>query len=252
MHTKITHLQLLIWIAVSAGQTAVGLWAWKRRNNALAMYLGIAVANSLWLSAMARLASAHAYYIAYWIGTVVDYGAQAYLVIAIFACIRKTGIPSKNHPAMLQGLGIVLMAASILTLRFPLESIGRTAVFWFYAVDHVAMYWLCLMLIAAPLYAYIVDSAKDARLLLLYIGFSTYIGVRAGAVDIAVATHLIHRYIHAPEIAYLFSLVLWFASSHFPVANHQWDSAQTDSLKRAIRARIHTNEFVNDERFPQS
>jgi hypothetical protein len=251
LHTKITYLQLVIWFAVVAGQSAVGLWAWKRRNSALAIYLGIEVARFLWLFPVARLASAHAYYIAYCIGTGVDYAAQVYLVVAIFQAIRQTGIPNKNHPAYMQGLAMVLLAAAILTLRFPLENIAQPpAVLWFYAADHVAMYWICLMLIVAPLYAYVVDAAKDTRLLLLYLGFSVYIAVRAGAVDAAIATHLIHRYKHAAEIAYFFSLVLWFASSHFQIASHQWDPAQTEFLKTALRKRSQLNELSRLERSP--
>lgn len=252
MHTKITLLQYCIWEAVVAGNLVVGFWACWKRNNAIAIYLGLAVAKSAGLFAVSQLASAHAYYIAYWIGTVVDYGAQVFLVIALFACIRQTGIPSKSHPAYLQGLGILLLAAAILTLRFPLEKITQPAVLWFYAVDHVAMYWLCLMLIAAPLYAYMVDSAKDTRLLLTYLGFATYIAVRAGAVDIAIATHLVRRFSHAAEIAYIFSLVLWFASSHFHSACHQWDPAQTEFLKTALRRkqRSHIHELSRRERSP--
>lgn len=251
MHTKITYLQIVIWFAVVAGQSAVGLWAWKRRNNALAIYLGIEVARFLWLFPVARLGSAHAYYIAYCIGTAVDYMAQAFLVVAIFSRICETGIPSKNHLAYFQGLAMILLAVSIVTLRFPLEKLNQPpAVLWFYAVDHVAMYWLCLMLIAAPLYAYMVDSAKDTRLLLIYLGFATYIAVRAGAVDIAIATHLVRRFSHAAEIAYIFSLVLWFASSHFHSACHQWDPAQTEFLKTALRTkqRSHIHELSRRER----
>jgi hypothetical protein len=251
LHTKITSLQLVIWFSVVVGQLVVSLWAYRRRNTALAIYLGVVVSRFLFLFPVARLGSAHAYYVAYWIGTIVDYGAQVYLVIALYACIRKTGIPSKSHPAVLQGLGIVLMAAAILTLRFPLEKISQPAVLWFYAVDHVALYWLCLMLVMVPLYAYVIDAAKDTRLLLLYLGFSVYIAVRAGAVDYAIATNLIHRYKHAPEIAYLFSLILWFASSHFPFASHQIDPAQMESLKAALRQRSHLLELSSYERSPK-
>lgn len=250
MHSKITHLQFLIQFAVVAGQSVVGLWAWRRRNSALAIYLGIVAARFLLLFPVARLASAHAYYIAYCIGTGVDYAAQVFLVVAIFQAIRKTGIPNKNHPAYLQGLAFVLLAAAILTLRFPLENIPDTAWKWHLAIDHVAMYWLCLMLIVAPLYAYMVDSAKDTRLLLIYLAFATYIAVRAGAVDIAIATHLVRRFRHAPEIAYALSLVLWFASSHFQSACHQWDPAQTECLKTALRTkqRSHIHELSRRER----
>ena len=249
MHTKITLLQLIIWFAVVAGQSVTGLWAWRRRNNDLAIYLGIVVARFLWLFPVARLGSAHAYYIAYWIGTAVDYAAQVYLVIAIFACIRKTGIPNR-HPMLLQVFAGCMLGLAILTLRFPLASSITPAWKWFLAINHVALYWLCLMLIAAPLYAYVVDSAKDMRLLLIYIGFSLYIAIRSGAVDIAIGTHRAVRLTHLTEIIYLISLVLWFISSQFSAASHQWDPAQTEFLKTALRAknRSHLHELSRHER----
>lgn len=245
MHTKITHLQFVIWIAVVFGQLSVGLWAYRRRNNALAAYLGVEVVNSLWLFAVSYLASAHAYHIAYWIGTMVDYADQVFLVVAIYSGIRKTGIPGKNHPAYFQGLAFVLLACAILTLRFPLTSSIAPGWKWFLAVDHIALYWLCLMLIAAPLYAYMVDSAKDARLLLIYLGFALYVGARSGAVDTAIKTHLAIRLTHVTEISYLFSLVLWFTSSYVSAASHQWDPAQTEFLKTALRTknRSHLHEL---------
>lgn len=234
------------------GQVIVCLWSIRRRNTALAIYLGVEALNLAIPFAVGRVASLHVYYIAYWIATFVDYAAQAYLVTAIYACIRKTGIPSKSHPVYFQGLAVVLMAASILTLRFPLEQLHQSPVLWFYAVDHVAMYWLCLMLVVVPIYASVIDSARDTRLMLLYLGFSVYVAVRAGAVDFAISTHLIHRFRHAPEVAYFFSLVLWFASSNFQFASHQWDPAQTGALKKALRARSNIHELVTYERFPQS
>lgn len=250
MHTKITHLQLVIWIAVTLGQMVVSLWAYRRRNSALAIYLGAEVGNSIWLFAVAHLAPWQVFHIAYWTGTFVDYAAQIFLVVAIFQGIRKTGIPGKNHPAYLQGLAFVLLAAAILTLRFPLSSDIAPGWKWFLAVDHVALYWLCLMLIAAPLYAYMVDSAKDARLLLIYLGFALYVGAHSGAVDTAIKTHLAIRLTHVTEIFYLFSLVLWFASSYISAASHQWDPAQTEFLKTALRTknRSHLHELSRHER----
>jgi hypothetical protein len=249
LHTKITHLQLAIFFAVVAGQSVVGLWAWRRRNAPLAIYLCIVVVRFLWLFPVARLASAHAYYIAYWIGTFVDYGAQVFLVVALFQATRKTGIPDR-HPVLLQVFAGSMFALSILTLRFPLENIANTAWKWHLAIDHVAMYWLCLMLVAAPLYAWMVDSAKDTRLLLIYLGFALYVAARTGEVDIAIRTHLAVRLTHLTEISYLFSLVLWFISSHFQVASHQWDPAQTEALKTALRAkyRSHLHEPSRHER----
>jgi Na+-translocating ferredoxin:NAD+ oxidoreductase RnfA subunit len=250
LHTKITHLQLVIWIAVILGQLVVGLWAYRRRNSVLVIYLGVEVVRAICVFAVARLAPWQAYEVAYWIGWFVDYAAHIYLVVAIFKGIRKTGIPSKNHPAYFQGLAFVLLAASILTLRYPLSNHVVPAWKWYLAIDHVAMYWLCLMLIAAPLYAYMVDSAKDARLLLIYLGFALYIGARSGAVDTAIGTHLARRLTHVTEISYLFSLVLWFLSSYFSVACHQWDPAQTEHLKTALRARSrsHLHELLRHER----
>ena len=250
MHTKITYLQFYIWEVILTSQVIVSLWSWRRRNTAVAIYLGVEALNLAIPFAVGRLASAHAYYIAYWIATVIDYAAQAYLVSALFACIRKTGIPSKNHPAYLQGLAMLLLAVSILTLRYPLENIDRPAVLWFYAVDHVVFYWLCLMLVVAPLYAYVVDAAKDTRLLLIYLGFAFNTAVHAGAIDFAISTHLIRRLAHLPDFAYLISLVVWFISSQFPAASHQWDPAQTEFLKTALRnkSRSHLHELSRHER----
>jgi hypothetical protein len=251
LHTKITHLQLVIWLAVMAGQLAVSLWAATRRNSALATYLGVQVAKSLCVFAVAHLATWQVYYKAYWVSTFIDYGVQVYLVIAIFACIRKTGIPNR-HSALLQVFAGCMFAVAVLTLRFPLENIVNSAWKWHLAIDHVAMYWLCLMLIAAPLYAYMVDSAKDTRLLLTYIGFWLYIAARASAVDIAIRTHLAMRLTHVTEICYLLSLVLWFVASQYPDACHQWDPAQTELLMKALRQRSHPHELSRYERLPKS
>lgn len=249
MHTKVTDLQFYIWEVILTSQVIVSLWSLRRRNTAVAIYLGVEALNLAIPFAVGRLASVHVYWIAYWIATIVDYAAQAYLVVAIFSCIRKTGIPSKNHPACLQGMAMLLLAVSILTLRFPLENIARPAVLWFYAVDHVAFYWLCLMLVVAPLYAYMVDAAKDKRLLLVYLGFALNTAVHAGVIDYAISTHLIHRMRHVPDIAYLVSLVVWFASSYFPAASHQWDPAKTEFLKTALRTkRSHLHELSRHER----
>lgn len=248
MHTKITHPQLLIWLAVVLSQLIVGLWAYRRRNSALAVYLGIEVVNSLCLFAVARLASAHIYYVAYWAGTFVDYAAQVFLVVAIFQAIRKTGIPNR-HSLLLQVFAGCMFALATLTLRFPLANNVTPGWKWFLTIDHVALYWLCLMLIAAPLYAYMVDSAKDTRLLLIYIGFALYLAVRSGAVDVAISTHLAVRLTHVTEISYLISLVLWFISSNYQVASHQWDPAQTELLKTALRAKLsHIHERSRYER----
>jgi hypothetical protein len=251
LHTKITHLQLLIWFAVVLCQLIVGLWAYRRRNTALAIYLGIVVARFLWLFPVARLGSAHAYYIAYWIGAFVDYAAQVYLVAAIFQAIRKTGIPDRN-PLLLHVFAGCMFALAILTLRFPLTSNVSPGWKWFLAIDHVAMYWLCLMLAVVPLYAWMVDSAKDTRLLLIYIGFSLYLAVRSGAVDIAIGTHRAVHLTHFTEFAYLISLVLWLLSSNYPVASHQWDPAQTEFLKTALRARMRSHHLHELSRYERS
>lgn len=236
MHTKITHLQYCIWFAIIAGHLVVGSWAYWRRNSALALYLGVAVVKSLALFAVAHMASAQAYFVTYWAATFVDYGAQAYLVVSLFQAIRKTGIPNR-HSVLLQVFASCLFAVAILTARFPLENIANVDWMWFLAINRVALNWIALMLIAAPLYAYMVDSAKDARLLLIYVGFALYVAARSGAVDVAIRTHLAVRFTHATEIAYVFSLVLWLFSSQYSAASHQWDPAQTDALKTALRAK---------------
>jgi hypothetical protein len=104
------------------------------------------------------------------------------------------------------------------------------------------------MLTVVPLYAWMVDSAKDTRLLLIYLGFALYVAARSGAVDIAIGTHLAVRLTHATEISYLFSLVLWFISSNYQVASHQWDPAQTEILKTALRQRSNLPELSRHER----
>ena len=250
MHTKITQFQLILWFAVLGGQILVGGWAGRRRNRPLAMYMGVEVANSLLMFAVARLGSAHAYYLAYIAGSLVDYGAQVYLVVAIFCAIRKTGIPN-NHAFLLQVLALAALAVAILTMRFPLVNVFH-AWRWFLAVDHVAFYWLCLMLMAAPFYAWMVDSAKDTRLLLVYVGFAVNTAVHAAAVDLAIATHLIYRFAHIPDFTYFLSLAVWLYSSHFPFAAHHWDPAQTELLKTALRTkRSHINQLSSSiERSP--
>jgi hypothetical protein len=253
LHAKITHIQFLIWLAVIAGQLAVGLWSYRRRNSVLAVYLGVEVVRALCVFAVARMGSAHAYYIAYWIGWFVDYAAQIYLVVAIFETINKTGIPSR-HPMLLHVFAGCMFAVAILTLRFPLTSNIAPGWKWFLTIDHVAMYWLCLMLAVEPFYAKMVDSAKDTRLLLTYIGFALYVAARSNAVDAAIGTHLTVRLTHITEIAYLVSLVLWFISSNYQVGSHEWDPAQTEPLKAALRARIRSHHHLisRHERSPYS
>jgi hypothetical protein len=240
LHTKITHLQLVIWIAVIVGQLAVGLWSYRRRNAVLVVYLGVEVVRAVCVFTVAHLASAHAYYIAYWIGWFVDYAAQVYLVVAIFQTIQKTGIPSR-YPMLLHVFAGCMFALAILTLRFPLLSNIDPGWKWMLTIDHVALYWLCLMLAVVPFYAWMVDSAKDTRLLLIYLGFALYVAVRSNAVDTAIGTHLAVRPTHITEIAYLVSLVLWIISSNYQVASHQWDPAQTEALKTALRAKHRSN-----------
>jgi hypothetical protein len=223
--------------------------ACRRRNSALAVYLGAVVGNSIWLFAVAHLAPWQVYHAACWVGWFVDYAAHIYLVVAIFQAIRKTGIPDRR-PLLLQVFAGCMLAIAILTLRFPLTSNIDPGWKWFLAVDHVALYWFCLMLAAAPLYAWMVDAAKDTRLLLIYLGFSLYAIARSGAVDTAIRTHLAVRLTHVTEISYLISLVLWFTSSNYQVASHQWDPAQTEFLKTALRARnrSHLHQISRHER----
>lgn len=202
---------------------------------------------------MAHLGSAYAYYIAYWVATFVDYAAQAFLVVAIFQAMRKTGIPGR-HGVFLQVFAGSMLAVAILSLRFPLAANLAPGWKWFLTVDHVAMYWLCLMLAAVPLYAYLVDSAKDQRSLLIYIGFALYVFFRSVEVDTAIGTHLAIWLTHITEIAYLFSLVLWLFSSNYPAASHQIDPAQMELLKTAlrIRTRSHLHELSRYERSQKS
>ena len=191
---------------------------------------------------VSRLGSAHTYYIAYWACTIIDYADQIFLVVAIFSIMRKTGIPDR-HPILLHVISGCMLGVAILTTPYALDSKVNAGWLWFMCVDHVAMYWICLMLTAVPLYSYMVDSVKDTRLLLIYLGFAIYIAARAGSVDAVLATNHMHYFKHATEIAYAFSLVLWFASSRFQFAKHQWDPAETESLKSAIRSRNHLNEL---------
>jgi hypothetical protein len=217
----------------------------------LAVYLGVEVANSLWLFAAARLAPWQVYQVAYWVGMFVDYAAPVYLVVAIFQAIRKTGIPDRN-PLLLHVFAGCMFAVAILTLRFPLTSNIVPSWKSILTIDHVAMYWLCLMLAAAPLYAWMVDAAKDTRLLLVYLGFALYIGVRSVAVDTAIGTHRAVQLTHVTEITYLISLALWFLSSNYHVASHQWDPAQTEFLKTALRNRSQLHELSRYERSQKS
>lgn len=240
MHTKITAVQLTIWLAIIAGQILVGLFSWRRRNSALAAYLGIEASLSVIQFAVARLCSAHAYLIAYSGSMLADYGAMTFLVVWLYLATRRTGIPNR-HGFLLQIVAVAMFALAILTLPFPL---ANTPVpwRWYLAVDHVVFYWLCLMLMMAPLYAWLVDSAKDSRLLLVYLGFSLYVAVRAGVIDLTISSHLKHRFSHVSDLAYLLSLVLWFCSSRCQQAKHQWDPAQTELLKAALRSRSHIHE----------
>lgn len=249
MHTNVTHPQLIIWIAVMAGQLAVGCVAWHRRCVALAAYLGIELANSLTLFALAHLVSARAYYEAYCIATVVDYGAQVFLVAYFYSAIRKTGIPSKSHPIFLQVMAGTLLGVAILTVQFPLTNISHPEWRLALTADHTVFCWLCLLLSAAPLYAWVIDSAKDTRLVLTYLGIALYVAVRAGAVDMAISSHLVTRARHLPEVAYFASLILWCISCFTSSACHQWDPAQTELLKVALRERrSHLNELSRIER----
>src|SRR6202030_3874730 len=106
-------------------------------------------------------------------------------VATIFQAMRKTGIP-RQYPILLHIFAGCMFALAILTLRFPLTSNISPGWKWFLAIDHVAMYWLCFMLTAVPLYAWMVDAAKDIRLQLIYTGFALYVAVRSNAVDAAI------------------------------------------------------------------
>lgn len=232
-----------------AGQLAVGCVAWHRRCVALAAYLGVELANSFILFALAPLISARAYYVAYCIATVVDYGAQLFLVAYFYSAVRKTGIPGKNHPIFLQILAGALLGVAILTIPFPLTNITHPEWRLALTADHTVFYWLCLLLTAAPFYAWVIDSGKDTRLVLTYLGIAVYVAVRAGAVDVAISSHLVTRARHFPEIAYLVSLILWCTSCFTSSACHQWDPAQTELLKVALREkRSHLNELSHIER----
>jgi hypothetical protein len=236
MHARITHLQFLIWAAIVIDQLMIAAFSKRRRNTSLAIYLGILAANSLWQLPVAVFASAAVYYKAYWVGCFIDYGAQMFLVVAVYAAIRSTGIPGK-HTIPLQIMGAAFFAFAILTLPFPLTNVTPISWKWLLAVDHLVFYWLSLMLMVAPAYAWIIDAAKDHRLLLIYLGFSINTTVRALAVDAAIQTHLLHRFTHAPEITYLLATILWIWSCYFTPAVHRLDPAQAEQLKAALRER---------------
>lgn len=239
MHTKITSAAQIIWYATMAGELVVGYVAWKRRSFGLAAYLSIELALSLTLYAVAHLGSAQVYYQAYCIGQIVDFLAQAGLVVSIFTACRKTGIPGLVHGAIFQFMLFSFVAVAIMTLRFPLQNIPYLEWRWIYAIDHTVNYWLCLMLAAAPFYARLIDAANDTRQLLIYVGFSIYVVVHSGATDFAISTHLLKAsaVVHLPDFAYFISLVLWLLSCCFNSVTHQWDSAQTEYLKVALRER---------------
>lgn len=248
MHTKITQIQLILWLASLAGQSLVCLWAWRRRYSALALFLGIEAVASAALLPVAYLASWQTYYVAWYVGKMVDYAAQAGLAAAIYVTIRKTGIPSKNHPTLLQIFAGGLFAVAILTLRFPLVNITHPQWRTFLSIDHTVCYWLCLILSAAPFYSWLVDSARDTRLILTYLGLAVYVAVHAASVDATIATHLFHRFAYLPDAAYLVSLVLWFRSCLYSPASHQIDPAQMESLKAALLTRSHIHELPSYER----
>jgi hypothetical protein len=204
-----------------------------RRNRILALYVGVEVVNSLALLFLARAGSALAYYKGFVAGTTVDYAAMAILVAMIYGTIRQTGIPSKHHGILLQILAGGLAAVAIFAAPFPLQTIAHPQWRTVLALDRVVFNWLALLLSVAPFYAWMIDAAKDTRLLLIYLGLAVYVAVHLQALDLAIANHF--RFANLGDFAYFLSLVLWCCSSFFQPATHQWDPAKTELLKEALR-----------------
>jgi hypothetical protein len=233
LHSHISHHQFALWLSVLSGQILVGAIAILRRNRALALYLAVAAANSLALLFVARTGSAMAYYHSFIVGTAVDYAAMAILVALIYRGIRQTGIPSKHHSILLQILAGCLFAAAIFAAPFPLETIAHPQWRMVLAVDRVVFNWLSLLLVIAPFYLWMVDAAKDVRILLIYLGLVVYVAVHLQALDLAIANHF--HFANLGNFAYFLSLVLWCCSSFFQPATHQFDPTQMELVKEALR-----------------
>lgn len=255
MHTEISQVAWAIWIVIIAGELIVFVRAAKTKNVGLSIFLAVEILISAGMVPMARLASGVAYYRAYVAAQGLHYVAETVLLASIFISVRKTGIPGKNHPSLIRWVAFLLFGFAIYTLGFPLRYISNSNFKWLFSTDHVFNYWLCLMLVVAPFYAWLVDSAKDTRLLLVYIGFSLYVVVNAGVLDFAISSHLakVRSVLHLPDFAYIASLFLWFLSCRYQFAAHQWDTAQTESLKAALRSkRSHVNALSRSERVRKS
>lgn len=245
MHSHISHAQFLLWLTVLSVQILVGTVALLRHNRTLALYLAIEAANSLTLLLVARTGSAVAYYHAFVVGTGVDYLAMALLVALIYRTIRETGIP--GHGMLLQVMAGCLFAVAIFAAPFPLQIIAHPQWKTVMAVDRVFFNWLSFLLIAAPLYAWMVDAAKDSRLLLIYLGLALYVAVHLGALEIAMVSR---KFSHASSFTYFLSLVLWCCSSLFQPANHQLNPALTEFLKEALRRKANLS-TTNDQLFSE-
>lgn len=233
MHSHITHPQFILWLSVLSGQILVGTIASLRRNRVLAIYLAVEAVNSLTLMFVARAGSAMAYYRGFIVGTAVDYAAMAILVALIYRGIRQTGIPSKHHGILLQILAGCLFAVAIFAAPFPLETIAHPQWRTVLAVDRVVFSWLALLLAVSPFYAWMVDAAKDTRILLIYLGLAVYVAVHLQALDLAIANHF--RFANLGNFAYFLSLVLWCCSTFFQPATHQIDPTQLELVKEALR-----------------
>lgn len=251
MHSQISQTQYIVWFSVMVGQLIVAIRAWHCRSHAVAVYLTWSLSDFIILSLVAKLGSAKAYYVAYCIGIPVDYAAQIFLLVSLFAAVRTTGIPGKNHALYFQVIVCIVAGVAIFMLPFSLQNITHPQWRWALGIDKVFYSWLCFMLILAPIYAWIVDAAKDLQLTLNYVGLAIFAAVNAGAIDIVIKSHLARaeQLLFVPDIAYFFSLVLWFISCHFKPASHQWDPAQTEALKAALRSkRSHPNALSRLER----
>jgi hypothetical protein len=237
LHTRVTHTQEIIWRITLIGQISVGLFAWYRRNRCIAWYLTIVGVTTALLYSVGHLASAQVYYVAYCWGTALNYAAEFYLAYAIFATIRATGTTHNRPQPLGQLLLLSLLAISVLHIQYPLTHVLHPDWRWFVTADHLFYSWLSISLGIAPFYSLAVDSAKDQRLLLSYLGFAIYAWVHAGAVDVEVISNFTRRFPLMPTIAYFAALCLWSVSSVFKPGKHEWNPEWTEPFKEYLRKR---------------